>query len=554
MTPVLGIHHVTAIAGDPQRNLDFYAGTLGLRFVKRTVNFDDPRTYHFYFADEFGTPGSVMTFFPWPMARRGRPGTGQVGITSFAARSGSVGFWAQRLTERGVTFEGPRRRDAAGKTEHVLSLADPDGLPLEIVGRADAELRTGWAGAAGVPDEHSLRGFHAVTLWLAQADPTTRVLDLLGMRPVAEVDGARRYAAGDGGPGTLVDVREPGDLAPGLGGAGTVHHVAWRMADDDAELEVRARVEAAGLAPTPVIDRSYFHSVYFREPGGVLFELATDGPGFAVDESPERLGEGLMLPARYEPMRAQIEAALPPIRVPGSDDPAQGAGDASAGRAASARAPDLGFVHHFSPPDADAAAGAEGAALLLLHGTGGDENDLLPLGRLLAPGVALLSPRGRVSEAGLLRFFKRVAEGVFDLQDLAIRTEELGDFVEAATRAYDLDASRLVAVAFSNGANIAASLLLRRPSLLRAAVLFSPMLPYDPEETPDLAGAHVFIGAGREDPVAPPAQVEKLAELLRVAGADVHLHWEPGGHALTRAEVDAARAWLEGRLSPRAPA
>ena len=312
---VLGIHHVTAIVGDPQRNVDFYAGVLGLRLVKRTVNFDDPQTYHLYFGDEEGRPGSIMTFFPWGSAgRRGRQGTGQTAVTSFAVRPEAIGFWVERLVKRGVAFEGPTRRG----DELVLSFRDHDGLMLEIVGHPGAATRGAWAGA-GIAEEHALRGFHAVTLWEERGDATERLLvDTLGFRAVSETEGTRRFAAGDGGPGTLVDVRTVGGFLRGLDGVGAVHHVAWRVADDDAELAVRRRVIAAELSPTPVIDRQYFHSVYFREPGGVLFELATDVPGFAVDEPAAELGTSLKLPERYEPMRAQLEQALVPLHLPGS--------------------------------------------------------------------------------------------------------------------------------------------------------------------------------------------------------------------------------------------
>ena len=534
ITSVLGIHHVTAIASDPQRNLDFYVGVLGLRLVKRTVNFDDPETYHLYFGDEVGTPGSIMTFFPWPGAKPGRQGTGQVAVTSFAVLPRAVGFWVERLVRHGIRHEGP--------TKQVISFRDHDGLMLELVGDAGAEARGAWGEAPGIPREHAIHGFHGVTIWAERGDDTERVLvDTLGFRAVHEDGSTRRFAVGDGGPGTLVDVRSVGGFVRGAGGAGTVHHVAWRVPDDAAQLQTRERVTKAGLDPTPVIDRNYFHSVYFREPGGVLFELATDPPGFTIDEPVARLGEGLMLPRQYEAHRTQIEALLPPIHLPvpasaatlltSTTGPEDVSGDA------------LGFVHRYVPP----AAGAELAGsttLLLLHGTGGDEEDLIPLGRSLLPGAGMLSPRGKVLERGAPRFFRRLAEGVFDQEDLAHRTEELAEFIVAATRTYELDRAGLVAVGFSNGANIAASLLLRRPGLIRRAVLLSPMVPFEPEAPPDLTGTSVFIGAGRADPIAPPAQVEHLADLLRRGGAAVTVHWQPGGHALTDGEIDAARQWL----------
>ena len=550
MTSVLGLHHVTAIAGDPQRNLDFYAGLLGLRLVKRTVNFDDPQTYHFYFGDEVGTPGSILTFFPWPGARRGRQGTGHVSVTSFAILPSAVGFWIERLLRHGIQYEGPTRRGQGAGTEQVIAFKDHDGLMLELVAHAAAEGRPAWGGAHGIPREHAIHGFHAATLWVEAWDATERVLvDILGFRALHEEGTTRRYGAGDAGPGMLVDVRAVGGFGRGATGAGTVHHVAFAVADDDAQLAVRAAVARAGLQPTPVIDRSYFHSVYFREPGGVLFELATNPPGFAIDEPVERLGEQLMLPPQYEPHRAEIEAVLPRIHLPVPAGSARAFADATGPEEVSGDA--LGFIHRYIPPAAEGEL-AGSTTLLLLHGTGGDEEDLLPLGRALLPGAGLLSPRGKVLERGAPRFFRRLAEGVFDQEDLARRTDELAAFIEAAAKTYDLDRAGLVAVGFSNGANIAASLLLRRPGLLRGAVLLSPMVPFEPESPPDLRGTSVFIGAGRNDPIAPAAQAERLADMFRRAGADVSLHWEPGGHALTDGEVSAAAEWLAHSAPARA--
>lgn len=255
MAGVHGIHHVTAIASDPQRNLDFYAGLLGLRLVKRTVNFDDPETYHFYFGDDLG-----------------HPGTGQVAVTSFAVAPGALGFWVERLLRHGVKYNGP--------TERVIALQDPDGLLLELVGDAGAEARPSWGKAPGIAPEHAIHGFHSVTLWAERTDDTERVLvETLGFRAAGESGSTRRFAAGDAGPGTIVKLRAIGGFPPGAPGAGTVHHVAWRVGDDTAQRELRQRVIGAGLDHTPVIDRQYFHSVYFREPGHVLFELATDRRG-----------------------------------------------------------------------------------------------------------------------------------------------------------------------------------------------------------------------------------------------------------------------------------
>ena len=550
MTHILGIHHVTAIASDPQRNLDFYAGFLGLRLVKRTVNFDDPQTYHLYYGDEIGNPGSIMTFFPWPGARRGRQGTGQVAVTSFAVLPSALGFWLERLLRHGIKYEGPTKRGPSGTdSEQVISFKDHDGLMLEIVAHAGAEARGAWGDAPGISRDNAIHGFHGVTLWVGDGEASEKVLvDTLGFRVVREERGTRRFESGPGGSGTFVDVRSIGGFVQGAGGAGTVHHVAWIVADDATQLAVRQAVGQAGLQPTPVIDRNYFHSVYFREPGGVLYELATKPPGFAIDEPVERLGERLMLPPQYEPQRAEIEAILPRIHLPLPASAATILADTAGPEDVSGEA--LGFVHRYIPPEAGAEL-AGGTTLLLLHGTGGDEDDLLPLGRSLLPGASMLSPRGKVLERGAPRFFRRLAEGVFDQEDLAHRTEELAQFIEAAATTYALERDGIVAVGFSNGANIAGSLLLRRPGVLRGAVLLSPMVPYEPETLPDLGGTSVFIGAGRNDPIAPAVQAERLAKLLRQAGADVTLHWQHAGHTVTKDELDAAQRWIAHRLTAR---
>lgn len=306
-----GIHHITAIAGDPQENVDFYMGLLGLRLVKRTVNFDDPASYHLYYGDDIGRPGTVMTFFAWPGAPRGRSGTGQVGVTSFSIPFESIDFWQERLTSAGVAVNGQEERWG----DLVLAFEDPDGMALELIAAREGDERPGWADGP-VPAEHALRGFHAPSLFVGSIEPSERLLtSIMGFRRVA-ADGARiRYAAGDGRPGDLVDlVRRPQER--GWQAAGTVHHIAWRTLDDEEELAWQARLQRNGVGVTEVRDRQYFHSIYYREPGGILYEIATTEPGFTIDEPRELLGTSLKLPPWLERHRARIEEALPPIHLP----------------------------------------------------------------------------------------------------------------------------------------------------------------------------------------------------------------------------------------------
>ena len=302
MDPTLsGIHHVTAIADDPQRNLDFYTAVLGLRLVKLTVNFDDPYTYHFYFGDHLGNPGTILTFFPWPGAGRGRQGTGQLTVSAFSIPADSLGHWLGRLREHGVEVEGPYRRF----DDEAVSFADPDGLRLELV-----------AHGASAQGRHAIRGFHSVTLSEDGYERTAQLLTAtLGFRPVASEGNRFRFAAA-GGPASLVDIECVPDARPGRVSVGTVHHVAFRAADAGEQLAWREKVAALGLNVTPVLDRRYFQSIYFREPGGVLFEIATDAPGFAIDEPEDQLGTSLQLPPRYEASRKQLEDRLPRLRLP----------------------------------------------------------------------------------------------------------------------------------------------------------------------------------------------------------------------------------------------
>jgi glyoxalase family protein len=297
---ILGIHHVTAIAAAPQLNLDFYVGFFGLRLVKKTVNFDDPGTYHFYYGDETGTPGSILTFFPWPGARRGRHGSGQAAVTSFAVPKASISRWQERARKAGVSIDPVTTRFG----EEVLGLRDPDGLQLELIGSLEG-------------GRDAIVKIHSATIANKIAEPTVQLLtETMGFRLSGEEGDRLRYEVAGGGPGAIVDILPTPDLARGIGGAGTVHHIAWRTPDGHQQLRWQQRLMQLDYHVSPVMDRQYFQSIYFREPGGILFEIATDPPGFTVDEPVESLGTGLMLPPNYEKSRRQIELGLPPVTEP----------------------------------------------------------------------------------------------------------------------------------------------------------------------------------------------------------------------------------------------
>ncbi len=309
MPAVPGLHHITAIASDPQANLNFYQQVLGQRLVKTTVNFDDPGTYHLYYGDAVGSPGTIMTFFPWRHLPRGRRGSGEVSAVAYAVPAGSLDFWRQHLGRLGLTFSDAPPRFGAP----VLTLADPDGLALELVAvdrPADTRI---WADSP-IPPEHAIRGFFGVTLLLAEVEPTGRLLiQELGFTRAGQEGERSRYLAAGPGAGLTIDLLHRPEDPPARMGAGAIHHIAFRTIDDDAQTAYQFALQKSGYRVTPVQDRQYFHSIYFPSPGGVLFEIATDAPGFLYDEPEAELGQALKLPPWLESYRDQIAAALPPL-------------------------------------------------------------------------------------------------------------------------------------------------------------------------------------------------------------------------------------------------
>ncbi|MGG1599398.1 ring-cleaving dioxygenase [Paenibacillus naphthalenovorans] len=311
----MGIHHITAFVTDAQDNVDFYAGVLGLRLVKKTINFDAPEVYHLYFGNEVGSPGTAITFFPWAGARRGRIGGGQVGFTTFVVPQGALAFWEERLQQFNIPFTRTERF-----SEEYLQFKDKDGLQLEIVEREEGP-RSQWAFGGVTPDK-AIKGFGGAVLYSNAPDKTMNVLQqVMGLEKIGQENGFVRFKA-IGDLGNVIDINAA-PVGSGIGGAGTVHHIAWRAKDDEDHQLWRTRLLQNGFQPTPVVDRQYFNAIYFREEGGILFEIATDPPGFALDEPVDALGEKLMLPEWYEPHRVAIEQGLPPIqiRVLGEDKP-----------------------------------------------------------------------------------------------------------------------------------------------------------------------------------------------------------------------------------------
>ncbi len=312
MKKTAGIHHITAIVGHPQENADFYAGVLGLRMVKKTVNFDDPGTYHLYFGNEDGNPGTIITFFPWADAQQGKIGDGQVGITSYAVPVGTLSFWEDRLKKFGIPYSTHKR---FGET--YLSFTDPHGLKLELVEREKGEKNAGNIGE--ITSDTAIKGFAGATLYSSQPAKTTELLeDVMGLERIGEQDNLVRLRS-YGDIGNIIDVKTTTNER-GQTGVGIVHHIAWRAKDDKDQLDWKKQVQQNGFMVTPVKDRNYFNAIYFREHGEILFEIATDPPGFAHDESQETMGSTLKLPDQYEQYRERLEKTLIPVEVRNLDE------------------------------------------------------------------------------------------------------------------------------------------------------------------------------------------------------------------------------------------
>ncbi|GMA15247.1 VOC family protein [Deinococcus metallilatus] len=510
-----GIHHTTGITGDAQANVDFYADLLGLRLVGRTVSHNDPTTLHLFYGDAAGTPGTLLSFFAWPDTARGRRGSGQASEIGLTVPLESLGDWVQHFLSRGVTFSGPTRD---GDTSR-LTLEDPDGLPIVLVGVPDAPAGRPWNGST-VPAAMQVRGIHHVVFWTEDPQGTGAVLERhLGFRRVGEQGGLSTYRAA--APlGHTVYVRDTSGFWPSAGGVGTLHHVAFRTASPESERAILKAVKEEGLEVSEVREHGYFQSIYFREPGGSLIEVATDGPGFTLDEDAAHLGEKLVLPPELEAQRQDIEVTLPRIALPGE-----------------ARLParDLDWIHRFQP-------GTTGLTLLLLHGTGGNETSLLALGRQLAPEANLLSVRGRSLEEGSPRFFRRFSAARYDQAHLAEEADALAQFVRDAAALYDLDPGQVIALGYSNGANIALASLVRWPAAFAGAVLLRPVMPFEAPPQTDLGGLPVLVLHGQRDPFLPLA--EPVTPYLRRMHGDVQEERLEAGHELTAQDLAVAAGWL----------
>ncbi|NEI70108.1 alpha/beta fold hydrolase [Rhizobium lusitanum] len=513
---VAGIHHITLITRKVQANVDFYVGFLGLRLVKRTGGFEDAMQLHLLYGDAIGSPGSLITFLVWEDGSPGRAGVGQVAEISLAIDPASIGFWLTRALSAGLKPEGPSEEFG----EPVLRLKDPDGVIVKLVGTNALQATAPWA-SASIPREHAIRRIRGATLFSETPEETQATLvDHFDYRPLATSGAISRLVSE---PGDILDIRDARGFWASAPGTGTVDHVAFR-ATDDAELQsVRTALQAVNSWPTAMHDRRYFRSLYVREPGRILFELATDAPGMLVDEDEATLGTRLFAPGDKPALLAELNVILPQFSMPGEPRVIYR---------------DLPFIHRFFTPEQP-----NGDVFILLHGSGADETTMLPLAHKIDADATLLSVRGRALEEGAPRWFRRMGPMTFDQADIASEAEAFAAFVDGAIHAYGLDPERIVYIGYSNGANLLNAMLSLHPHLIRRAVLLRSMAVLADPPAADMSDANVLIIAGEKDLYSPYAQ--PLVERLRDGGAKVELATVPAGHEFADADVPVIQAWLK---------
>ena len=500
-----GIHHVTGITRRVQANVDFYTGFLGLRLVKRTGGYEDAEQLHLFYGDALGSPGSVITFLVWEDGAPGRIGHGQVAEIALAVPPGSIGDWLTRAMTARIPVEGPSREFG----ETVLRLKDPDGVIVKLVG-ADMPA------AAPLPDPIAPTRLRAVTLFTEKPDETRDFLARFGYTSKAS-EGAIRRLASDS---DVIDIRDATGFFAGIPGTGILDHVAFRAADVDAVRQMRLALK--GTDATSVHDRKYFMSLYVRDPAGILLEYATDAPGFTVDEAPEDLGKTLFVPPHDAARADDLRVILPQFALPGEE-----------------RTPmrDLHFVHRFHRPET-----ADGSTIILLHGTGGNETDLMPLAHRLAPDATLLGVRGRSTEEGINRWFRRFDAVTYDQEDIRAESGAFAAFIEGAIRGYGLEAGKLTFLGYSNGANLLGAIMQLHPGVVKRAMLLRAVQALEAPPEADSAGAAVLMLNGARDPFGRMAPALETA--LRQSGADLTVETLSAGHELAAEDLTRARSWL----------
>jgi len=513
-----GIHHITLITSNVQANVDFYAGFLGMRLVKRTGGFEDAEQLHLFYGDEVGSPGSLITFLVWEAGSTGRVGHGQVSEIGLAVNPASIGSWLTRALRFNLRPQGPMQEFG----EPVLRLTDPDGVIVKLVGSSQPASVAPWI-SPGIAAEDAIQRIRGATILSEVPDQTEAfVIKHFGYRFSSSVASTRRLISASG---DAVDIRDASGFWPGAPGAGVADHVAFRAADVSGIERVERSLATLNSSVVNVHDRKYFTSLYVREPGGTLFELATDGPGMTVDEPVDALGTTLFIPPASAERSVDMQVLLPQFSMPDEER---------------VRYLDLPFVHRFfTPKDPD------GSTLVLLHGTGGNEADLMPLAARIAPRARLLGVRGRSAEEGVQRWFRRLSPVEFDQRDLRSEAEAFAAFVEGAVEGYGLDPARTAFLGYSNGANLLAATMLLHPMAVKRAILLRSIAVLDGPAETDLSGVQILLVSGASDPLLPRAA--KLESELGEAGAAVAARVVQAGHELGDADAAIARDWLAAR-------
>lgn len=511
-----GIHHITAITRKIQANVDFYVGFLGLRLVKRTAGFEDADQLHLIYGGATGVPGTLLTFLSWEDGSPGRVGTGQAAEIALSIAPESIGFWLTRALTHNIQTTGPAQEFG----EPVLRLKDPDGIIVKLVGETGVRPADPWP-ASGIAAADAVLRIRGATIFSEKPEDTAAFLARhFGFRPVAAANGIRRLA---GDAADIIDIRDASGFWTSAPGTGTIDHIAFRAVDRAAVERAGAVLQAEGAGDMNMHDRTYFYSLYVREPGGALIEYASDGPGMLIDEPPETLGTRLFVPPHLQADPADVRARLPQFSLPGEERMTER---------------DLPFIHRVHRPD-----NADGSALVLLHGTGGNETTLLPFGARVAPNSTLVSLRGRSNDEGYPRFFRRLTMTTFDQAEIASEAEALAAFITEANAAYGLDPARTVFLGYSNGANMLGATMLLHPGVIRNAVLLRGMNALEAPQEVDLTGTNVLMVTGQSDPYGPhAAEIEKR---LSAAGASVENRTLPAGHDIGLPDVDLARAFME---------
>lgn len=511
-----GIHHITAVTRKIQANVDFYIGFLGLRLVKRTAGYEDADQLHLIYGDAAGSPGSLVTFLAWEDGSPGRVGLGQPSEIALSIRPDAIGFWLTRALTHNVAMTGPAQEFG----EPVLRLKDPDGIIVKLVGEAEV-LGPAPHVTREIAARDSIQRIRGATILSGEpADTAAFIGAHFGFRRVAEANGITRLS---GEAGDVLDIRDAGGFWTSAPGTGTIDHIALRAPDRATVEAAAARLAAEDAGDTNMHDRTYFYSLYVREPGGSLVEYATDAPGVTVDEPLEALGETLFIPRHFMADPDDVRARLPQFSLPGEERMTER---------------DLPFIHRVHRPD-----NPDGTAVVLLHGTGGNEASLLSFGARLAPNAVLLSPRGRSVEEGYPRFFRRLTAVTFDQKDIVREAEAFAAFMEGANAAYGLDPARTLFVGYSNGANMIGAIMLLHPGVIRNAVLLRGMNVLESVPEADLSGANVLLVTGQSDPYG--AYAKEIEAHLKAAGATVESKLLTAGHDIGTADLDVAKAYKE---------